>query len=448
MVVIFLLMILVAKLFMKLTQKMEELARYKEVWKTIRDAIPLQQGEDPCPCELESGPFSDEESEEERPYVIDKEETFSEQLCDEVDETLLAESSGIQQPETTFRRRRVLQREVQHGSAEGEDPNVPRDGGDGGDRPDEDDESFEVEVEVDESPRMRYQRYLQSTMEEVSDVDEWTNVHYGFVIESDDDGGDNGAPTTRSRSRASDDKNPQPKAMPKPLAKQVARRIAQDVAEDMIEAIENSGAGPSASTQPSTPGHVNDINYYLSSVPMATFFNITPVPREPLALDDYRWDLLGQGVGPENFLVHNCRDLSRSIPLMTCGIDRERHLRLLRQLQNLLIRFQSGKPEEWIRAAEQVRDWIQHDGAVDFFEDAPTEAGESDDDERNEQCEGEGEEEDRDDSDRSYDCDDDEEDNTRPQRARVADRGSSSAAGADGGAGSGASAADGSSAAG
>ena len=274
-------------------------------------------------------------------------------------------------------------------------------------------------------------------MEEVSDVDEWTNVHYGFVIESDEE---NGGPTTRSRSRASDDDDPQPKAMPQPLAKQVARRIAQDMAEDMIEAIENSGAGPSASTQPSTPGQVNDINYYLSSVPMATFFNITPVPREPLALDDYRWDLLGQGVGPENFLVHNCRDLSRSIPLMTCGIDRERHLRLLRQLQNLLIKFQSGKPEEWIRAAEQVRDWIQHDGAVDFFEDAPTDAGESDGD-RNEQCEGEGEEEDRNDSDRSYDYDDDEEDNTRPQGARVADGGSSSAAGG------GASAADGTGAA-
>ena len=60
---------------------------------------------------------------------------------------------------------------------------------------------------------------------------------------------DNGIPTTRSRPRALDDE-PQPKALPKPLAKKVARRVAQDVAEDMIEAIEDSGAGPSASTQP------------------------------------------------------------------------------------------------------------------------------------------------------------------------------------------------------
>ena len=168
-----------------------------------------------------------------------------------------------------------------------------------------------------------------------------------FTMATQSKVGDDGIPTTRSRSRASnDDEVPQPKTMPKALAKQVPRRIAQDVAEDMIEAIENSGAGPSSSMEPPSLGIVNESNYFLSSVPVANFWNIMPVPREPLALDDYRWDLLGQGIGPENLVVINCRNLSRAIPTMENPMERERHLRLLRHLQNLLIRFQSGRPED------------------------------------------------------------------------------------------------------
>ena len=75
--------------------------------------------------------------------------------------------------ETTLRRHRhrVLRSDAEHGAAEGDDSEVPRENGDGedhgDDQPEEDDESFELEPE---SPRSRYQRYLQSTMEEVSDV--------------------------------------------------------------------------------------------------------------------------------------------------------------------------------------------------------------------------------------------------------------------------------------
>jgi hypothetical protein len=105
-------------------------------------------------------------------------------------------------------------------------------------------------------------------------------------------------------------------------------------------------------------GTMNEANYFLSSVPMADFFSIIPVLREPLALEDYRWDLLGQGNGPENLLVINCRNLSRAIPTMADPMARQRHLRLLRNLQNLLIKFQSGKREDWIEAAERVQDWL------------------------------------------------------------------------------------------
>ena len=81
-----------------------------------------------------------------------------------------------------------------------------------------------------------------------------------------------------------------------------------------------------------------------------------PVPRAPDALDDYPWDQLQlmQGIGPENVL-HNCRGLSNSIPLQRDPVERARMLRLLRNLQNLLVKFQSGNPEKRIEAAERVR---------------------------------------------------------------------------------------------
>ena len=111
-------------------------------------------------------------------------------------------------------------------------------------------------------------------------------------------------------------------------------------------------------------------------------------------------------------------------------MERERHLRLLRHLQNLLIRFQSGRPEDWIQAAEQFRDFVNHDGDADFFEDADTEAGDSLYS-ASHPADGEGEEEERkSESDRSYDYDDDggsgrpHGDSDRPHGERVVDGGS------------------------
>ena len=96
-----------------------------------------------------------------------------------------------------------------------------------------------------------------------------------------------------------------------------------------------------------------------------------------MALDDYRRNLLMQGIGPENLVVHNCRNLSQRIPLETDQSLRQRQLRLLRNLQNLLIKFESGKPELRIEAGEQLRAWVNDDGSVDFFEEADTDAGSS-----------------------------------------------------------------------
>lgn len=84
-----------------------------------------------------------------------------------------------------------------------------------------------------------------------------------------------------------------------------------------------------------------------------------------------------QGIGPENLVVHNCRNFSQRIPLEPDQREKNRQLRLLRNLQNLLSKFQSGKPEFWIEAGEQVPARVNDDRSIDFFEEADTDAGSS-----------------------------------------------------------------------
>ena len=164
--------------------------------------------------------------------------------------------------------------------------------------------------------------------------------------------------------------------MPVPLAKQVARRTAMDTAMNMADAISNS-VGPSCSSADPNTVERTDANYFLSSIPMANFWCISPVPRELLALDDYRWDLLMQGIGPKNLVVHNCRNLSQRIPLEPDQREKNRQLRRLRNLQNLFIKSQSGKPELWIEAGEQVPARVNDGRSIDFFEEADADAGSS-----------------------------------------------------------------------
>ena len=184
-------------------------------------------------------------------------------------------------------RNRVLRHDGAHEAAEAGEPDQPGQD-EGGDPAEEDEESFELE----ETPMQRYQRYCQSGMEEVSDPDEWADIHYGFGPDRDSEPG--GA-STRSRSRDDydDGSNPQPKSMPRPLSQQVDRQVAMEVAMKMADDREASGAQPSSST-PSI-GIMNEGNYYLSSIPVANFFGISPVPKAVEALEDYRWDLLMQG---------------------------------------------------------------------------------------------------------------------------------------------------------
>ena len=376
--------------FLKLTEKTNELAKHKEVWRTVREAAHLQSNEDPF--NYESGKDSDGDECAGEEECQDDDDTVSENF--ENGTTGISVEDADQEEASSNMRRRTIRHDAEHGAAEGE--RGERDGHDDthGRESDGDDESFEEE----ETASQRYRRYMQSTMGEVSDPEEWSNIHYGYshgsgagVPEQD---GDGGLDTERSRSRGSNE--PTAKAMPRPLAKQVARNHAMETAMDMADAIDNSG--PSASSSlPEAPNleNIDNSNYLLSSIPMANHFHILPVPREPLALDDYRWDLLGQGIGPEHLVVINCRNLSRTIPLMEYRMERYQTMILLRNFQNLLVMFQSGNPERWAEAADRVLSWIQGDRDLDVAEYAETEAGNSiyDDDDNYE----EGEESERDD---------------------------------------------------
>ena len=59
------------------------------------------------------------------------------------------------------------------------------------------------------------------------------------------------------------------------------------------------------------------VNFVMDSWAVATYFDISLVPRDEAAFDDFRWDLIMQGVGPETILVHNSPDLAHFISTCT-----------------------------------------------------------------------------------------------------------------------------------
>jgi hypothetical protein len=191
MVIIFLLAV-IGRLFWKLKGKMEELRKYQEVWKTIKDVAQLKRGEDPF-CS-EGGDVEREHGEEGEEECGDADETVS----DEENPSVTPFGDIDRSEETSILRlRRVCHDDPRHGAADdAADGDVPEQA--------DEEESFEEEGE---SPNTKYQRYLQSSMEEVSDVDEWTNIHYGYAHtheqDSEQDEDEMAATTSRSRSRGS-----------------------------------------------------------------------------------------------------------------------------------------------------------------------------------------------------------------------------------------------------
>ena len=161
-VVIIFLLVLVMRLFLKLTSKMEELERCKFALKTVKEAIIMNEEDDPL-CS-EGGFFrqrgedmeEEEKKEEEEKHAFDEDVTMS--------DTELMSGCII--------RHRVVREEALHTAANGDGDEHGADYADS-------DESFVEE----ESPRSRYQRYLQSTLEEVSDPDDWCGIHYGHATQ-------------------------------------------------------------------------------------------------------------------------------------------------------------------------------------------------------------------------------------------------------------------------
>eukprot|EP00435_Cladocopium_sp_Y103_P014025 s485_g3.t1 len=394
---IVILLVMLVRSIMLMQYKNEELERYRMVWKTVREAAHLQRDQDPFNNELDPWVYGEDKEAEDD---VDGDETMTEMSADE-EAPIVTPIPGVDRSEAAImRRHRVVRHEVRHESAnedgEREEPEGREEPEERGEPEEaEEDESFEEEPE---SPRARYRRYFQSTMDEVSDPDEWADMHYGIASRADSGESAEVPGESSERSRSGHDDVPVPKAMPKALAKSRSRRIAMETAMDMAEAIENS---PPPSWPPvdrrGASLNLTDENYHLSSVPMASIFGISPVPREPLALEDYRWDQLGAGLGPETVIVRNCQNLSRYIPTVTDEADRRSLQRLLRNLQGLLIKFQSGDPRLWLEAAEQTCSWLTNDRSQYHWDEEETEWGSQED----------GEEEDREDDPEQGDDDDD-----------------------------------------
>ena len=128
-------------------------------------------------------------------------------------------------------------------------------------------------------------------------------------------------------------------------------------------------SAPSAGSSSTTLLPVDDnINYFQDSVEIANFYSIGLVPREVAAFDDYRWDLIMQGVGPETILVNNSRELSRFIFECTDVVQRAALQRPLRSLQSLLVMFQSADLHLWIDAAYNMKGWLEADRDWSYFE--------------------------------------------------------------------------------
>ena len=239
--------------------------------------------------------------------------------------------------------------------------------------------------EMNETQSERWRRYVQSGQDEVSDPDEWADIHYGPA-----------SSTARSRSRSRDEAatpasstTPVARAMPKILAAQRDRRVADERAEEMVQMAESerekrgvrqsqyqpqSSAGSSRTSRPIPTN--DDVNCFSDSWEIANYYNIGLVPREYAAFEDYRWDLIMQGCGPETILVHNSRELTQYI-IHDCPdvIERARFQRLLRSLQTLMVMFQPKDPNLWIDAAFNVKGWLEANRDSSYFEEGSTAQG-------------------------------------------------------------------------
>eukprot|EP00435_Cladocopium_sp_Y103_P023304 s2901_g5.t1 len=397
-----------------------ELAHYKEVWKTLRETMNLRSNEDPFEHPLPDArrePFSgvwyqEDEGEEEEQNESDASEANNREVHEAVDR------------EATPRPRQHFYSNGTHGASpdvriglsedEAEAPEPlpegaagvssipsaeegtaillaalpePSVGADGA----EDDEEWEEESET---RSQRYRRYCHSEMCEVSDPDEWADIHYGPRTSSQ-----------RSRSRSNETtpvstSTPIPRSMPSILASQRDQRLAMERAEQAValgeEYRESRGMQQSTSSSGSRPTRPlpsgDDENFYQDSLSVTQYYGVGLVPREVSAFDDYRTDLLMQGLGPKTVIVHNARELSNYVASCANPPVRYQAQRLLRHLFGLIAMLQSRDQARWISAAESVRDWLEADRDWTFFDEGSTVQGSIHGEEGEEEDRGEDDE--------------------------------------------------------
>ena len=118
----------------------------------------------------------------------------------------------------------------------------------------------------------------------------------------------------------------------------------------------------------------NDEVFYEHTRLDMKFYGMGPVPRDPNMLEDYRFEAINAGQGPETKLIRKIREVrtwaDRNLSMRQAGY------RLLQHLQDLLVGLRSGDPELYPQAAREYRHFCE-DGHNLYFWDAQTEAGDS-----------------------------------------------------------------------
>ena len=359
--------------------------KYKAVWKPIRETINLRDRadldeqvlldarQDPC-----SGVWLTRENSEEESRVSDD---------SVVDSQEVAESIG--RLNNTLDVLDDLDRD--HGEVS-----------------EEDDEAWmeEEEEEEEESPRSRWRRYVQSGQDEVSEPDEWADIHCG--------------PSTpistprkqRSRPRETPmctQSTPMPRAMQKVFAYRRDQRLVGERGEDMVRHAESEqerrgvrqaggkrGSKGSASssmmaTTVSLGATANDNqNHFADSYSVAQCFDMGMVHAmmQPSMIIVGTWSC--KEWGQKQFWSTTAESSTRSLPrawiLWSVWLCND----LLRHLHGLMVKFQWKDPLQWIDAVFLLKDWLQAERDWSFFDEGSTENGSEKHEEGKEESHGDG----------------------------------------------------------
>ena len=186
-----------------------ELEKYNEVWKTIKEKMDLQDAADPCVDSTPNAreePFSgvwynqdaSEEEERESDAVVDRQQAVQykkesaalgvqwKRWTDKLRRAHRVSPGGdddeIHQEEKCMATIQQFQQRKKHLQFSAEGIAEIAEGAHGHGYDYEKEKGDDDWLDRCEPPSARYQRYLQSGMDEVSDLDERVDIHYGMVL--------------------------------------------------------------------------------------------------------------------------------------------------------------------------------------------------------------------------------------------------------------------------